>query len=396
MDPVTGHWTLISEGRRHRPHSVHDHVGHVASCVFCHGSERQTCATVADLSLDLTRFSSAQTSAATGSYDLNAVINDALRNANADNFILRASCSQDDYSQQLHRLWFVRCVENKFPAFLKDDASTCATWLPQDASATWFKRVDAYGRHEVIVDSPRHIRGWEDFSDLEIELAFRMFRSRLQSLRAEGRYEHAFIFKNVGVNAGASQAHSHCQLTANLATPPSVSHEMTRLAQYQADGNNSQSRNFWREYLHAERQCGTRVIYADAQFLLWCPFASGNPMQVELCQCFDGDFVDYDDATLRNFARLARDAVRALQSLYRRQGSDKPLDYNVILNHPPFVFKDSCAGACGFARTRLTILPSVVKKAGYELGAQIDINPLSPERVAYELRRVWDDARMTF
>ena len=43
-------------------------------------------------------------------------------------------------------------------------------------------------------------------------------------------------------------------------------------------------------------------------------------------------------------------------------------------------------------RPRWLVLPSLVKKAGYEIGCDIDINPIAPETAAKMLRAVFRDA----
>jgi len=84
--------------------------------------------------------------------------------------------------------WSVRAVPNRYPLVTPPD-----------------------GRHEVVVESPRH--GWDypAATTAELTTVLRMVRARHRALRG-----HAAIvtFRNHGPGSGASRAHPHLQIVA--------------------------------------------------------------------------------------------------------------------------------------------------------------------------------------
>src|SRR5262245_7836809 len=92
--------------------------------------------------------------------------------------------------------WLVRVVPNKYPAVTADLATcpTCQPLSPEVAPAA----VPGFGRHEVIIESPRHVASLSELTPQEAEMVFRVYRDRLAQLKAEGRYQYVQIFKNVG------------------------------------------------------------------------------------------------------------------------------------------------------------------------------------------------------
>ena len=366
-DPIADRWAIVAEGRADRPSNAsnaNDASEHDPECPFCPGAERRTTATVAIATL---KRGASTTTDSPDDFEI-------LEAANAPN-------------SALERPWRVRVVANKYPAFTIADSDAIdfsALDLPAAEDCALSRAAPAVGRHEVIVDSARHLRGWREASDLEVALTFRVFRARLRALRATNRFGCGFVFKNVGANAGASQTHSHCQLTALVAVPPEIRAETRRLARIQ-----SARPNFWDEFVAAEQR--SRAIYASERFLVHAPFASRFPMQVEIAPRFDRAFEDYEDAEVDELASLARRVVAALERAHRvARPDDPPLDYNVFMRPAPW----RGLNATGMvARPRWVFLPSLVKKAGFELGCALDINPVAPERAAAILREFWPSAQ---
>src|SRR5262245_44269314 len=103
--------------------------------------------------------------------------------------------------------WLVRVVPNKFPAVTTDQPS-------------------GVGRHEVIVEEPRHVARLSELNDAEGEAVFQAYRDRLSEIKAEGPFRYVQIFKNVGPAAGASLEHVHSQLVALQSVPDVVQQEM--------------------------------------------------------------------------------------------------------------------------------------------------------------------------
>ncbi len=386
LDTTTGQWVAIVEGRGARPHNVGGTVVHTDAtqdhdphCVFCRGNELKTPAFVAAAVLK------------SSALDRSNVTLDDVE------FIY-----PDEAEAFQTRPWFARSFENMYPAFRMDvadgDASTFfeveESFLHGDPQSvpSFFNRVPGEGRHEVLIDSNRHVRSWSDLNEFEITLAFRLFRLRLSSLLASGRFAYSFIFKNVGANAGASQRHSHCQLTGNVDLPPNIRVELERLIAYERSRRaRGDSRSYWDALLEAELGASVRVVAVTDRFVVYCPYASRFPGQVEICPRFDGRFEEYDDDTIDELAKLARRTTKALEEAKRRfrPNDTEPLDYNVVMRNAPSALRGELNEGEGLTRPRWAFLPSLVKKAGYEIGCGVDINPVAPETAAKLLREVF-------
>jgi len=380
FDPYSGKWALIAEGRDDRPTNTEENstsksapsvVEFDPRCPFCVGAESETPETVARASYD----------------------------ADDETNVLYEILDRPTDLENTSRPWTVRVFENKYPVFrLNELDSTAPTFSDVERNferstdsspRRFFQNVPSRGRHEVIVDSPSHRRSWSEFNDVEIKLTFRVFRSRLRVLRDSALFAYSFVFKNVGANAGASQRHTHCQLTGMTELPDAIRAELERLRRFErARRARGETRSFWDALLDAELEANERVLYASARFVAYCPYASRFPFQVEICPRTEAKFEDYDDATLDELATLSRDVARALEEVKRRKApkDPSPLDYNILMKNAPSFVDPICQEGAEAFRPRWVFLPSVVKKAGYEIGSGIDINPIAPETVARLLR----------
>lgn len=365
LDPATGLWALIAEGRGARPSNAEDDSAtgdRDTNCAFCPGNESQT----------------------------PKLVLAAVENESGEVELLEPGADPE----LARRPWIARVFENKYPVFRISPDSTEPPAYAEIVSGfdAPFSAIPAIGRHEVIVDTPRHIRSWSEFTDREIKWAFRIFRARLRALRNSGRFERAFVFKNVGPGAGASQRHSHCQLVGEVKLPPSAIEELKRLLVLtQTARRSGDSRSYWNAILDAELRAKERVVAASERFVVHCPFASRYPMQVEICPRFGDALEDYSDEALDELALLARRTVAALETAKRLKlpNDPSPLDYNVVMRATPNRMAPPFEELVGVARPRWVVLPSLVKKAGYEIGSGIDINPVSPETAATILREVF-------
>ena len=119
-------------------------------------------------------------------------------------------------------------------------------------------------------------------------------------------------------------------------------------------------------------------------------------MEVAIWQRFNDGFEDADDAAIAELARLARDVVAALERARRRfdPNASMELAHNVVFRNAPSRLEGALAEGVGLFRPRWSILPSLAKKAGYEQGSGVDVNPISPETAADRLRAVWNDAEI--
>ncbi|OIO20995.1 hypothetical protein AUJ17_04210 [Candidatus Micrarchaeota archaeon CG1_02_47_40] len=99
--------------------------------------------------------------------------------------------------------WFCRSFPNKFPA----------------ASPLW---KEAYGHHEVIVETPDHEKRFSEIGEVQMQRFLLLLKRRVRALYKDKKVNYISVFKNEGLGAGASIEHSHTQLVALDFVPESI------------------------------------------------------------------------------------------------------------------------------------------------------------------------------
>ena len=98
--------------------------------------------------------------------------------------------------------WWIRVLENKYPALSSNEQ------LGKKAVGIYDK-MNAVGRHEVIVETEEHKYCTSQLTYEEIEKIIWAYRDRYLEISEDKNIKHILIFKNYGVEAGASIEHTH-------------------------------------------------------------------------------------------------------------------------------------------------------------------------------------------
>jgi UDPglucose--hexose-1-phosphate uridylyltransferase len=211
----------------------------------------------------------------------------------------------------------------------------------------------AFEHHEVVVHSPRHIRTIADLSDPELSAVAEAWQLRAEAARAGG-FPYVQLVVNEGRDAGASLPHSHSQLVWLPEMPPLVAAEAERIR-----GDCTLC-----TLLQAEREEGARLIGAHGELVAFAPWASRSPYEFTVAGRHG--HAAFDAAFLRDSLLLMVGTLRRLRDL------EGAVPLNVWLHahdHPHF-----------------EVVPRFSIHAGFELGAGIYLNSLSPEEAAARLR----------
>ncbi len=228
FDPIRRRWSIIATERRFRPHEfkrpVMEPPGDVGGCPFEYGNEHTTPPEV-------------------------FAIPRGPRLPNTPN-------------------WSVRVVPNKYPALgIEGDLSREAVGI--------FDKVAGIGAHEVIVETPDHLRPMADLSPAEIALVFRAWRDRIVDLRRDTRIRYVLLFKNHGREAGASLYHPHSQLIATPIIPTVVVQELNVAREHWGH----KERCVFCDLIAQERAFGDRMAIETERFVALEPFASAFPFE---------------------------------------------------------------------------------------------------------------------
>lgn len=254
--------------------------------------------------------------------------------------------------------WQVRVVPNKFPA----------TSLAPGADG-------ALGAHEVIIESPRHLREAVELSVEQLAAVLGVYRDRLRHWAADGRMAHGLVFKNSGHAAGASLVHVHSQLVALPYVPEAVQCELDAAADFFAQRGSC----VFCDLIEREMADGERVVHLDGGVIAMTAYAGRQPLETwVLPQRHGARFDELADADLPKVAAMLHGVLRALDAI------SPGAAYNLILHSGPFN-----PTAADHYHWHWEVVPRVAQLAGFELGTGVYINAVSPERAARRLREAW-------
>jgi len=262
--------------------------------------------------------------------------------------------------------WQVRVVANKYPAV--DSAQT----VPLNGEH-WYQPLPAAGKHEVVVESPRHVASIGQVRDHLVELTMLVYRDRVQALAAAEAIQYVHVFKNVGSDAGASIEHSHTQIVALPEVPPGVIAELEGSRSY----FNTHGKNVFLDLLAQERSAGERIVAETEHLIAFCPYAGRFPYETWIMRS-DGHapaFEDSDDVVLAELAGLVKRIVSAAERVLNLPA------YNYWIHNSPFDRKWH-----DHYHWHMEFIPRITTPAGFEWGTGMHINPVLPEEAAAKLR----------
>lgn len=331
-DPITGRWIIIATERGKRPvdfaPTPPDPQGQ--GCPFCPGQESKTPPEI---------------------------------------FAFR-----DPHSRANGPGWTVRSIPNKFPALRIEGE------LDKEGRGI-FDKMNGIGAHEVIIETPEHLATFEQLPNEHITKVLEVYKMRMTDLLKDVRFRYILIFKNHGRTAGATLSHPHTQLIATPVTPKRVKEELDGSKKY----FDYKDRSVFEDILRQELKEGERLVYENAGFVAYCPFASRFPF--EICVQPRNSAADFHKITPNEIIALADCLKITLHKLAR--ALNRP-QYNFIIHTAPArhprrgywdtIDQDFC--------WHIEIMPRLTQVAGFEWGSGFYINPTVPEEAARYLREM--------
>jgi UDPglucose--hexose-1-phosphate uridylyltransferase len=236
--------------------------------------------------------------------------------------------------------WQVKAINNKYPALSHDNP-------------------EAYGNHELIIETPDHNREFSELTHAEKLDVFSAYQHRLNALTIKEGIRYVQVWKNDGPLAGASIAHAHSQILALPLIPPQAEVESIALNSYR----NMNGTCAICDLIVWEESQDVRVVYQDKYIIALCPYASSAPFGVWI--------IPKRHET--SFSNLKPDELNSLATILGKISSkldSESISFNwFLVNSLPheghhFVFK---------------VEPRDTTWGGAELGTGIVINPIPPE-----------------
>jgi len=326
-DPIIDNWVIISTERGKRPldYKIKTEEEEKDSCVFCEGNESETPPEI---------------------------------------FAFRKKGTKENGLG-----WKVRVVANKYPALKMEGKEAILE------KAGIFEKMDGLGVHEVIIETPHHHKDFDNLSIGNIVLILKTYRQRYLDLSKDKRIKYILIFKNYGIDGGASLEHPHSQLIGTPIIPQRIKEELEGAKEY-FDLN---ERCIFCDYIKREIKSKVRLIKETEKYVVISPFAARFPFETLILPKYHNAY--YEETKDNDILSLARTMKETLFRIKKK------------LNNPPYNFIIHTAPSKKFSTRgwpdldkkyhwHIEIIPRLTKIAGFEWGTGFYINTTSPEEAA--------------
>lgn len=245
------------------------------------------------------------------------------------------------------KTWQVLSIKNIFPAVTLDNKK-------------------AYGKQEVVLETPDHAKELADLSEAHIEQILKMYARRTEDVAKNKRINYVLCFKNQGSKAGASIIHAHSQIFATEIIPPEVHEEMGLAQSYKIKRGECPYCGIIKKEMKSNRK-----IFEDKYIAAFTPYASEYHYEAWIFPKRHLDNITLlSQNEFKSFAKALKKILLKLQKL--------DLSFNYFL-HNVVSDKDQ--------HLYLKIQPRDSVWAGIELGSGLIINSISPEAAAKYYRK---------
>jgi len=238
--------------------------------------------------------------------------------------------------------WSIAVVKNKYPIVTLNNKN-------------------AYGEHEIVIETPKHEKRLYQFSIKEIVNLIKVYQERTREISKIKDINYILIFKNEGVKSGASLIHSHSQIFSSKIIPPDVQREWETVRLYKKKYQVCP----YCEIIKKEEK-SERKIFADKHVVAFCPYASRFQYEVWLFPRRHIDNVtQLNNSEIRSMAKVLKLVLTKLNVL--------KLGYNFFLDQ--LITEED-------QHFYLRIQPRATIWGGVELGSGLIVNTVFPEVAA--------------
>lgn len=250
-----------------------------------------------------------------------------------------------------NKKWKLRWFNNKFAAVKPEGNPIIKT------DNNYFTFSDAYGFHEVIVETNDHKKQLSELSKEEIKEVLGVYAKRISELNKKENISYVSVFKNHGKAAGTSLVHSHSQIIAYNKIPTQVKEKISAIKKYDhcpyCDIINIEKGSY--------RRC-----FENNNFVAFTPYASRFHYEIWI---FPKDHVknitEMNDEKLLDLAEIMKKILEKLKEINS--------DYNMELFYSP---------ANENLHFHIEISPRISIFGGFELLTGDTINSVTPEDAA--------------
>ncbi len=239
--------------------------------------------------------------------------------------------------------WLVKVIANKYPALTPNTPS-------------------AFGKQEVVIETPEHDVEFSELSLTQIERIFSVYIKRTLAMYNLPGIRYVSVFKNDGPKAGASIRHAHSQIIGLPIIPPNLQAEAMAASSYATQ----HGRSVYGDIIRWEQGQKQRVVYEDSHCIAIAPYASKNPYELWIIP-------KSDTATFAALTAVERQTIGMVLKKACGYLDSQGIDFNFYLQDAVMHEQQ---------RFILKIEPRKSVWAGLELATGVIINPVAPETAA--------------
>jgi UDPglucose--hexose-1-phosphate uridylyltransferase len=244
-----------------------------------------------------------------------------------------------------------------------------------------YDKMNGIGAHEVVIETPNPSLQLEQQSVEGIGRVMETYKIRMTDLLRDPRFRYILVFKNFGKQAGATIGHPHSQLIATPVTPKRLKEKLVGAMQYYA----YKDRSIFEDILKQEIKEGSRLVYENAGFVAFCPFAARFPFEVTIMPRRQSAYFPeiHPDEIL-----LLADALKVTLMKLSKALNGPQYNYLVMTGPARYAHHGYWSTIDQDFRWHIEILPRLTLIAGFEVGTGFYINPTPPEEAAKYLREI--------
>ena len=247
--------------------------------------------------------------------------------------------------------WTMRWFDNKFAVVKPEGNPEVRT------DNTYFTFSDAYGKHEVIVETNDPEKQLWDLEEKEIRQLFDVYKGRIGELSKLPNIKYVSVFKNHGRSAGTSIVHSHSQVIAYSLVPNKILNMLNAVRRFDHCP--------YCDIIRIERGSYRRV-WEDEHFAAFCPYASRFNYEIWVFpKRHVSSLNELDENELTSLSRVMKHILLKLKGI--------GAEFNYFLNYS----HDSDE-----LHFHIRINPRIAVWAGFEWSTDTIINSVSPEDAA--------------
>jgi len=248
--------------------------------------------------------------------------------------------------------WDMRWFPNLFSAAdFEGDAKLTTPQTHND----YFTFESAYGKHEIIAETPDHEARMHDFSINRLTNLLKVYSSRINALELHDWIRYVSVFKNEGEAAATSLVHSHSQLVSYNRIPKTVQDKV----------NANKTGCHYCKIIDAERNSDRRC-FENEHAIAFTPYASRFNYEIWIFpKSHKTRLSEFSEAELESFADIMKQVFTKLAKV-----TDS---FNHCVYYAP-------AGTD--LHFHIEVLPRIQKYGGFELLTGDIINEVPPEDAA--------------